>query len=88
MLWGDHDIRVTSSHDPLVWDSVGDVLISPRPENFDSRLVESGPPPLKLSDGNYLFFYNSAELGWPEIADTAYHVGWVILSGEDPTKIL
>jgi len=50
--------------------------------------VESGPPPLLLSNGNYIFFYNSAEKGWPEDLKTSYHVGWVILDGQDPTKIL
>jgi len=45
--------------------------------------VESGPPPLLLSSGDYLFFYNSAELGWPD-EGTAYHPGWVILDGKDP----
>jgi hypothetical protein len=34
-----------------------------------------------------LFFYNSAEKGWPEDPKTAYHVGWVILDGKDPSKI-
>jgi predicted GH43/DUF377 family glycosyl hydrolase len=87
LLWGDHDIRITSSENPLVWPEVGDVLISPRADHFDSQLVESGPPPLKLSTGDYLFFYNSAELGWPA-EGTAYNVGWLVLSGSDPSTIL
>ena len=62
--------------------------MSPRKDHFDSKLVESGPPPLQLSDGNYLFIYNSAEVGWPDDRNTAYHVGWVILDGSDPRKIL
>lgn len=36
-----------------------------RTDKFDSDLVESGPPPLRLKDGNYLFFYNSARSGYP-----------------------
>jgi hypothetical protein len=35
-------------------------FITTRADHFDTDLVESGPPPLKLADGNYLFFYNSA----------------------------
>ena len=62
--------------------------MSPRKDHFDSRLVESGPPPLLLEDGNYLFLYNSAEEGWPDDRSKAYHVGWVILDGKDPTKIV
>ncbi len=66
---------------------MGSVLISPRDDHFDSKLVESGPPPLLLSNGDYLFFYNSAELGWPDIG-TSYNVGWLILSGSDPTQVI
>lgn len=46
-----------------------------------------GPPPLLLSTGDYLFFYNSAEIGWPDDTNTAYHVGYLILDGKDPTQI-
>ena len=88
LFWGDSDIRVTKSDNLSHWDSIGDIILSPRADHFDSRLVESGPPPLMLEDGNYLFFYNSAEKGWPEDPNTAYHVGWVILDGRNPTKIL
>ena len=60
LFWGDHDIRVTISDNISHWSSIGDIILSPREDHFDSKLVESGPPPLQLSDGNYLFIYNSA----------------------------
>lgn len=87
LLWGDHDIRIASSNDLYHWSSMGDIIISPRADSFDSRLVESGPPPLLLSNGDYLFFYNSAEVGWPEDLTKAYHVGYVILDGQNPAVI-
>lgn len=87
LFWGDSDIRVTKSNDITKWDSIGEIFLSPRADHFDSRLVESGPPPLLLTNGDYLFIYNSAEKGWPEDPKTAYHVGWVILDGKDPTII-
>jgi predicted GH43/DUF377 family glycosyl hydrolase len=87
LLWGDHDIRITQSNDPSIWKDIGNILISPREDHFDSRLVESGPPPMKLSNGDYLFFYNSAELDWPDDPKTAYHVGWLILDGQNPMNI-
>ena len=74
------------SFDATSWPDIGDVIISPRPREFDSMLVESGPPPLRLSTGDYLFFYNSASSGWP--ATGGYHPAWVILNGSDPTQIL
>ena len=54
LLWGDSSIRITNSSDPTSWPDIGEVLLAPRPGQFDSKLVESGPPPLKLSNGNYL----------------------------------
>lgn len=89
LLWGDSSIRIVQSDSLVSWPGDGgEILLSPRADAFDSRLVESGPPPLLLDDGNYLFFYNSAQLGWPEDPATAYHVGWVILDGRDPSRIL
>ena len=66
-------------------------FIEIRADHFDSNLVEAGPPPLKLDDGNYLFFYNSARDGYPspkEGYSLQYNVGWLILDGKDPSKIL
>lgn len=60
LFWGDSDIRVTTTNNIEKWDDIGKVILSPREDSFDSKLVESGPPPLQLSNGNYLFFYNSA----------------------------
>jgi predicted GH43/DUF377 family glycosyl hydrolase len=88
LFWGDSDIRVAKSDNITIWKDIGEIFLSPRPDKFDSKLVESGPPPLRLSNGNYLFLYNSAQKGWPEDLKTSYHVGWVILDGKDPTKIL
>lgn len=88
LFWGDSSIRVTTSDDLLHWDSIGDVLLETRADNFDSRLVEAGPPPLLLSTGDYLFFYNSAMEGFPDEPGSSYNVGYVILSGRNPTKIL
>lgn len=87
LLWGDSDIRIAQSSDPKVWPDEGKILLSPRPDSFDSKLVESGPPPLQLSNGDYIFFYNSASVGWPDSPTAAYHVGYVILDGNDPTII-
>lgn len=47
--------------------------------------------PLRLSDGNYLFLYNSARDGYPSPRPGStyqYNVGYAILDGTDPTKIL
>jgi predicted GH43/DUF377 family glycosyl hydrolase len=54
-------------------------------------LQEGGPPPLKLSDGNYFFLYNSAQSGFPTVKpdwDLRYNMGYVILNGSNPSQIL
>ena len=81
LLWGDTVIRITNSTDPAVWPDIGEVLLAPRPNSFDSQLVESGPPPLLLSTGDYLFLHNSA-------GPDGYHPSWAILSGADPSIVL
>lgn len=88
LYWGDSSIKITTSNDPAVWPADGGkVFIETRADHFDSKLVESGPPPLQLLNGDYIFFYNSATLGWPDEAGSAYHPGWVILDGKDPSVI-
>lgn len=87
LLWGDHDIRIARSANLLSWPDIGETLLQVRTDSFDSQLVESGPPPLLLDSGDYLFFYNSATIGWPSQPNTSYNVGWVILDGSDPTII-
>eukprot|EP01012_Entosiphon_sulcatum_P036209 TRINITY_DN460_c0_g1_i1.p1 TRINITY_DN460_c0_g1~~TRINITY_DN460_c0_g1_i1.p1 ORF type:complete len:339 (-),score=54.16 TRINITY_DN460_c0_g1_i1:21-1037(-) len=82
LFWGDSSIRVTKSNNLTSWPDPGEVILAPRQDSFDSQLVESGPPPLRLSNGNYIFFHNSAD------KTTAYHASWAILDGNDPTKVL
>jgi len=81
LFWGDSDIHIATTPDLLNY-TTQSVFFSPRAGCFDSKLVESGPLPMLLSDGNYLFIYNSAN------ESTAYHVGYVILDGKDPTRII
>ncbi len=53
--------------------------------------MESGPPPLRLKDGNYFFIYNSAQHGHPSPRpnyDSQYNAGFLILDGKDPANIL
>eukprot|EP00440_Ansanella_granifera_P054902 gb/GFBE01059516.1/.p1 GENE.gb/GFBE01059516.1/~~gb/GFBE01059516.1/.p1 ORF type:complete len:389 (+),score=77.20 gb/GFBE01059516.1/:1-1167(+) len=87
LYWGDSMIRLLKSSNASSWSRSDEKdFIKVRPDGFDSNLVESGPPPLKLRDGNWLFFYNSAETGWPKKG--AYHPGFVIINGSDKTQIL
>jgi len=50
--------------------------------------VEGGPPPVRLSDGNYLFIYNSARKDSHSGNGLEYNPGWIIINGTNPTQIL
>jgi predicted GH43/DUF377 family glycosyl hydrolase len=83
LFWGDTSIRVGVSQDLTQWNiSSSAVLLAPRPGMFDSRLVESGPPPVQLSTGDWLFVHNSADDA------LAYHASFAILNGSQPTQVL
>jgi predicted GH43/DUF377 family glycosyl hydrolase len=87
LLWGAGVVRAARSRDPAAWPDPGPVILAPRPGRFDSLLVESGPPPLRLSTGDYLFFYNSASDGWPDAPGSGYHAGWAVLDRADPARV-
>lgn len=88
LFWGAGQIRVAMSDDPNTWPNEGDLFITPRADMFDSLGVESGPPPLKLSTGDYLFIYNSWSKGWPNDPASGYNPSFVILNGSNPASIV
>eukprot|EP01127_Copromyxa_protea_P003653 TRINITY_DN13453_c0_g1_i1.p1 TRINITY_DN13453_c0_g1~~TRINITY_DN13453_c0_g1_i1.p1 ORF type:complete len:367 (+),score=45.69 TRINITY_DN13453_c0_g1_i1:35-1135(+) len=84
-------IQVATTNDLLHYTYNSSVWLPVRPSSWDSLLVEAGPMPLPLSDGNYLFLYNSARKGFPSPKpnwDVQYNVGWVILDHNNPIVIL
>lgn len=99
LFWGAGEIALAVSDDLVNFTTVNPGFIQARAGNFDSWIVEAGPSPMAssfcvsayllpaheqvLSDGNLLFFYNSAN-------DTqhCYNPAFVIVSGSDPTIIL
>jgi len=92
LFWGDSNIYIATTNDLINYKNTGKTLIETRKGMFDEVLVETGPEPLKLSDGNYLFLYNAAEKtnevtprpNW----NLKYHIGYLILNGTDPTQVL
>jgi predicted GH43/DUF377 family glycosyl hydrolase len=62
------------------------ILFTVRKHPFwDTGFVESAMPPLKLSDGNLLFFYDSVG---PWNGTSGFQPGWAVLSGQDPSVVL
>ena len=71
----------------LTWNySASQDLFGVRKEPYwDTTFVESAMPPLSLSNGDLLFFHDSMG-GWNGTG--GFQPGWVVLSGDDPTKVL
>jgi len=96
LFWGDSSypqggIGIATSNDGYHWNDTGNYLLRVRNNFFDSELVESGPSPLRLSTGDYLFIYNSARKGYPSVKpgwDLQYNLGFAILSGSNPLNVI
>lgn len=91
MFYNAGTVQLATSLDGITWNSEPGSFLSPRPGMFDGALIEGGPHPLPLSDGNYFYLYNSDEPGpstkkpdW----STRYNCGFAILNGTDPTHVL
>eukprot|EP01114_Cavostelium_apophysatum_P010493 TRINITY_DN2427_c0_g1_i1.p1 TRINITY_DN2427_c0_g1~~TRINITY_DN2427_c0_g1_i1.p1 ORF type:complete len:391 (-),score=35.41 TRINITY_DN2427_c0_g1_i1:36-1142(-) len=95
LYWGDSSLvngmQLATTTDLINYNYMPDIWLPMRPDSFDSALVEAGPCPLPLSDGNLFFVYNSARHGYPSAKpdwDLQYNAGWVIINGSDPTQII
>jgi len=70
------------STDLLHWtDALAEPVLARRPGQFDSRVVEPGPPPAITRDGIFLI-YNGAD------DHLVYRTGWVLFDKNDPAKVL
>jgi predicted GH43/DUF377 family glycosyl hydrolase len=76
------EMGVASSDDLLHWTSaLNHPVISPRPNYFDSKVTEPGPPPVMIPKG-ILLVYNGAN------DNLVYSTGWVLFDKADPTKVI
>ncbi len=97
LIFGDSDhhdgLQVARTYDLLNYEvDPSLLLLPPRPRGWwDSALVEAGPPPVKLSTGDYLMVYNAAEDTGPSERpgySYTYRAGWALLSGSQPPTVL
>jgi predicted GH43/DUF377 family glycosyl hydrolase len=73
---------VASSDDLLHWVDASDRPVGDmRPRQFDSKVVEPGPPPVILPQG-ILLIYNGAD------DRLIYSTGWMLFDKQDPTRVL
>ena len=83
LYWGSGRIRLSRSRNLSAW-SLGQPFINGT--RWGNPLVEPGPPPLKLSTGDYLMLFNSWDAAFPKAP--GYQPGWAILDGNDPSRII
>ena len=83
LISGAGSIHIAQSDNLLNW-TLGPLFIDET--LWGNPHVEAGPPPMRLTDGNYVFFHNS--WGGAGVPPPGYQPAWVILDGKDPSKIL
>jgi predicted GH43/DUF377 family glycosyl hydrolase len=91
-------IHVAISVDRINWERTNLILLVTRSDgingntmSFDAAIVEPGPPPVLLSDGNLLFLYagGRGNVPSPRPSWNAYYcIGYTILNGSNPIQIL
>lgn len=70
------------STDLLHWtDALPEPVLARRPGQFDSRVVEPGPPPVITRDGIFLIYDGADDR-------LVYRTGWVLFDKNDPAKVL
>ncbi|RDC65685.1 glycoside hydrolase family 130 protein [Adhaeribacter pallidiroseus] len=95
MYWGDTDMFMATSDNLLDWTPLEEnnklaVAFGPRPGQFDSRLVEPGPPAM-ITEAGILLIYNSMNLdkgGTAALPAGTYTAGQILLDPKVPTKVL
>lgn len=93
MYFGDTSIWLAYSEDLIHWTPIKEPVFAPTsdPTAFDSALIEPGPQPV-LTEKGILLIYNAArkitEKTDPSFGKLRYSTGQVLLSREDPTKVI
>lgn len=73
---------IAASNDLLAWtDATSEPVLPRRPNAFDSRVMEPGPPPFVVDSG-ILLFYNGAN------ENLVYAPGWVLFDKHDPRHVV
>ena len=73
---------LASSLDLIHWtDATNQPILERHPGDWDSRVMEPGPPPIVTSKG-ILLFYNGAD------ENMVYSTGWVLFDRNDPRVVL
>ncbi|KAK6456471.1 glycosyl hydrolase [Scheffersomyces xylosifermentans] len=85
MIWGDSSLYLAESDDLVNW-SVLDkdftkATFADRKLKFESRLIESGPAPIKLDNGKnqWIFVYNASTTGSEDLPPNSYTISEMLI---------
>jgi len=94
LFWGDSDngrgMSLAETDDLRTFKKINPVWLPKRPlPYFDNILVEGGPPPERLTSGDFFYLHNTAgELKLNGSSYANYHLSFLILDKKDPTNQL
>lgn len=80
MYFGDSNIYIASSRNLKDWKIQEEPVLTPRADNFDSRIIETGPAPL-ITDKGIFVIYNS----WN---GEEYNVGAAMFDKKHPERLI
>jgi predicted GH43/DUF377 family glycosyl hydrolase len=84
LFFGDDNIWQAYSDDSINWTPVIKPVLEPRNGYFDSGYIEMGSPPILTKQG-WLIIYHGID---SRKSNRIYRLGAVLVSREDPTKII
>jgi predicted GH43/DUF377 family glycosyl hydrolase len=80
MIFGDSALLIAESEDLINWTMKPFNDYFTRPVHpWESRLMESGPPPFKTKDGKWIMVYNSATSGSAGYRNNQYSIGQMLV---------
>ncbi|KAG7661613.1 uncharacterized protein J8A68_004882 [[Candida] subhashii] len=92
MVWGDQKLYLAISDDLIHWElpfpdtRLDDNIFANRVFPHESRLIESGPAPIKLSNGMYIFIYNCSTWGTDELEEGSYSISQMLIDYNNITN--
>lgn len=79
MIWGEAGLQLASSTDLVHW-QISNRVWAKGLFDWQNRLIEAGPPPIKLAGTNkYIFFYNSSTTGGGRYPKGTYTISQMLV---------
>ncbi|RLV95367.1 hypothetical protein JA1_000904 [Spathaspora sp. JA1] len=84
MIWGDSELYLAESPDLIHWNLPSYSLINNRFAKLgvfphESKLIESGPAPIKMSNGQYILIYNASTIGDGHLPRETYSISQMLI---------